>query len=238
MLQLLGMPTDTMCLCFFRIVIVFVSLFCSMYELHVIDLSPSPDHLCRPSSSTLKFDLTASLDFRSSSSMQLELVEDASAKRGLSASIDTVFSFEERIANSLQARFAFMLHNVNNAAADLGGAGAAMGEKDAVRPLDIAYLARLAMYENFHSSEGNSLHAQRVGAIGSSMHTPLAHTRASDEEMWLLIAGVHIVPATAPTTSSTATVTSSASPTSTATQSPSSASSKTAEEAQRPAQSR
>ena len=216
----------------------FFLLLCSMYELHVTDLSPSPDNLCRPSSSTLKFDLTASLDFRSSSSTQLELAEDASAKRGLSASIDTVFSFEERIANSLQARFAFMLHNVNNAAADLAGAGGAMAEKDAVRPLDIAYLARLAMYENFHSSEGNSLHAQRAGGLGSSMHVPLAHTRASDEEMWLLIAGVHIVPAAAPTPSSAAAIAASTSPTSAATQSPSSTGSKTTDETKRPDRSR
>jgi hypothetical protein len=106
------------------------------------------------------------------------------------------------------------------------GGGGGLAEKDAVRPLDIAYLARLAMYENFHSSEGNSLHAQRANSLGSSLHAPLAHTRASDEEMWLLIAGVHIVTPAMPTSTSADAAPATSSTNSATTHSPSSGSAK------------
>jgi hypothetical protein len=181
------------------------------YELHVSDTSPSPgDHLSRPGSSTRKFDLSATLGFRSTSSVQLGLQEDAAAKRGLSAAIDAVFAFEERIANSLQARYAFMIHATSPLTDGLieGGAGGAVGAAavaaaaampsgDTVSPLDIAYLARLCTYENMHaeSNRGNApLHRHAAVNLGGSITPSLAHSRASDEELWLLLAGVHIVP--------------------------------------------
>lgn len=197
----------------------------NMYELHVTSLSSSSsDGLTRPSSSTLKFDLTAALDFRSTSSAHLDLLEDAAARRRCSGLVDAVFSFEERIANALQARHAFMLHSVDEqtngnenvatsaaiSSGPLSPMAAAVGTvpTDAMRPLEIAYLARLCMYENLHAeSSATSRHAPAL-TLGNATNTPLRHTQASDEELWLLLAGVHIhghapeptAPTTAPTT--------------------------------------
>jgi hypothetical protein len=169
----------------------------------------SHDQLSRPSSTMLKFDLSASLAFRSTSSVLLSLTEDAAAKQGLSADIDAVFAFEDRIANTLQARYAFMIHAVlgsADSASDLpAGAAGAVGSvsapsaagRDSVSALDIAYLARLAVYENMHAEHNRSslLQQRRSVSLGSATSAPtLAHTRASDEELWLLLAGVHLHP--------------------------------------------
>lgn len=175
-----------------------------LYELHITDLErSSSDQLSRPSMSTRKFDLSASLDFRATSSALLELREDASARRGGSALVDAVFSFEERIANSLQARYAFMMHTIDAPGEGASSSAAAVDgfvEKDAVRPLDLAYLARLCMYENLHVDHSSTMamQAKRSVNLGSGPQGTLAHTRASDEEMWLLLAGVHIPPPVAP----------------------------------------
>jgi len=189
----------------------------NLYELHIVNTAPSSDQLAHPSSSTLKYDLSATLAFRSTSSTQLGLAEDAAAKRGLSAAIDAVFAFEERIANALQARFAFMVHATSAitdgdasvgvaaaGAAAIAAAAAAPSAKsslasgaDTVSALDIAYLARLATYENLHaeSNRGNApIQQRRAVNLGCSNAPAMAHTRASDEELWLLLAGVHIVP--------------------------------------------
>ena len=169
-----------------------------LYELHITDLErSSSDQLSRPSLSTRKFDLSASLDFRATSSALLELREDASARRGGSALVDAVFSFEERIANSLQARYAFMMHTIDAPGEGASSSAAAVDgfvEKDAVRPLDLAYLARLCMYENLHVDHSSTMamQAKRSVNLGSGSQATLAHTRASDEEIWLLLAGVHI----------------------------------------------
>jgi hypothetical protein len=165
----------------------------SMYELHVSDLSLSPrDQLSRPSSSTLKFALSASLAFRTSSSVLLSLPEEAvMSSTGVAADIGAVFAFEDRIANTLQARYAFVLHsNSADSGSDVTGVAVGSTVSDSISPLEVAYLSRLCTYENMHTEHSRS-HGVSV--------PPLAHTKANDEELWLLLAGVHIHTQTPPT---------------------------------------
>jgi hypothetical protein len=180
------------------------------YELHVTNLQSSVDGISRPSASTLKFDLTASLDFRSTSSRHLDLHEDAASKLRGSALVDAVFSFQEQIANVTQERFAFMLHSVDEqpiveptgfTSTSLSAAAAVASAGDTLRPLDIAYLARLCMYENEFSPTHPSSVANGMARSTSRNHLgadgpSLRHTQATDEELWLLLAGVHIYPET------------------------------------------
>lgn len=166
----------------------------NMYELHICSLEPSSDGISRPSTTTLKFDMIGSLEFRSTTRQQIGLFDVASV-RGTSAPpqpvVDAVFTFEDRIANVVQERYAFMVHPVEQHHS--GGGGVGIGSDgftplnpnpDSMRPLDIAYLARLCMYENLHADGPSRSSAHRGGV--------LRHTQASDEELWLLLAGVHI----------------------------------------------
>lgn len=175
------------------------------YELHVTSLQSSLDGISRPAASTLKFDLTASLDFRSTSSRHLGLYEDAASKARGSALVDAVFSFHDQIANVTQERFAFMLHSVDEqsiepaglASTSLSGAAGVAASGDTLRPLDIAYIARLCIFENMHAETHPS--ALATGMSRSTSRNQLGgdgpllrHTLATDEELWLLLAGVHI----------------------------------------------
>jgi hypothetical protein len=178
----------------------------STYELQITDLGfSSSDQLVRPASSTLKFSLDASLCFRSSNLALLSLPEDALAQmRGANAApVEALFAFEERVANSLQTRYAFLLHSLDPATATPRGMDAALParassplerDRDAMSPLELAYCARLSMYENMHADARSSLAMQskRSVNLGNFSTVPLSHTKASDEELWLLLAGVHI----------------------------------------------
>ena len=163
----------------------------SVYELHVENLAADPaladgDLLSSPALSSssdrrLRFELCASLSFRCSSSALLGLHEDDAAKAHQSGLLDVVFTWCEQWVQRVQRHFAFMLLDLDEAAHGR--------QADTLRPIDVAYAARLCCYENAAQPHHRAT-ADALGRSRSRSRSPLYHVRATDEELWLLFGGV------------------------------------------------
>ena len=125
-------------------------VFRSVYELHVENLAADPalvdgELLSSPSLSSssarrLRFDLSSSLSFRCTNSRAIGLAEDEAVKSQSSALLDVCFHWSSQWVNRVQCQYAFMLLDL-----DVSTHGR---QADNLRPLDIAYAARLCCYEN------------------------------------------------------------------------------------------
>ena len=154
---------------------VLVGVVCSVYELVVENLAVDPaladgDLLSSPSLSSssarrLRFDLTSSLSFKVSTSQHLHLREDATAKRQQSGLLDVVFTWGDQFVQRMQRRFAFML-------LDLPEATNGRRHSDTLRPLDIAYAARLCAYENAATLHRDRQHHHTVHTHHSTAAPP------------------------------------------------------------------
>ena len=153
----------------------------SVYELLVENLAADPalldgDLLSSPSLSSssgrrLRFDLSSSLRFRCTNSRAIGLVEDEAVKSQSSALLDVCFHWSSQIVSRVQCQYAFMLLDID--VATLGR------QADSLRPLDIAYAARLCCYEN---------QTTRPQHTSQSSASRLFHVQATDEELWMLFA--------------------------------------------------
>jgi len=88
-------------------------------------------------------------------------------------------SWEWRIANEVQCKYAFLFNDVTN-----------LSTKEALRPIDTLYIARLCMYENVVCDYSRH-HAAGPGAAApppsrTEVSVP-RHTLASDEELLLIL---------------------------------------------------
>ena len=151
---------------------------CSLYELHVENLAADPslldgELLQSPSLSSssdrrLRFELSPALHFRCSTSELLQLHEDEAAKRHQSGLLDVIFTWCDQWVRRVQRHYAFMLLDL-----DIASHGR---QADTLRPLDIAYAARLASYDNTaQHTNASAAHMRRTHSTAPAQVTPLAH---------------------------------------------------------------
>ena len=152
----------------------------SVYELHVENLAVDPgvcdgELLQSPSLSSssdrrLRFELSAALQFRCSTSELLQLHEDEAAKRHQSGLLDVCFTWCDQWVKRVQRQYAFMLLDL-----DIASHGR---QADTLRPLDIAYAARLCSYEN-QTQHNTTSHAPRHHHSAQQHVASHTHQRAS-----------------------------------------------------------
>ena len=159
----------------------------SVYELHVENLAADPalldgELLSSPSLSSssgrrLRFDLSSSLSFRCTNSRAIGLAEDEAVKSQSSALLDVCFHWCSQWVSRVQCQYAFMLLDL-----DVSTHGR---QADNLRPLDIAYAARLCCYENQttrpqHANHTHVRHNHRAhnSLLASASQYSTKHPRA------------------------------------------------------------
>ena len=120
----------------------------------------------------IKFDLDHHLSLTATSCEAVFLQETTDLKDYVQSVVSGCFMWDEKLANTVQNRYLFVLHDLPSHTPHTA---------DFLRPLDIAYIARLCIYEN--RTRAVKLTQQR----DKKSETP-AHTFARDEELWTILA--------------------------------------------------
>ena len=127
------------------------------------ELLSSPS-LSSSSGRRLRFDLSSSLNFRCTNSRAIGLLEDEAVKSQSSALLDVCFHWSSQWVSRVQCQYAFMLLDL-----DVATHGR---QADNLRPLDIAYAARLCCYENSTTRPQHGGHNQVSQALALSQSIP------------------------------------------------------------------